>query len=374
MNSNLEQGEYFEPVKRLIQYQPGFLLNALMTADNDEANLPPLQQQAIEWLLRLRTHELTEAETREFADWLSYDLSHANAFANAEDLFDVMTQAVQLKAAESTPKPNGVRGLPVTAAISLPSKRRPNRWLAVPLTLAAAWMFTITLVLPEQASLWDTYISDYHTGTGEQRTIQLTDGSRLFLNTDTAVSVNYQDTTRQITLHHGQAQFTVGGDKDRPFTVIAGELQVRALGTVFEVYRKVSGDIDISVQEHSVAASLLANGNVLQKPPLLVQQDQQLRYAHGSGTLDQPETTDTEFSGAWRQRLVIVKDRPLAELVAEIERYRPGRIFLGGGNLSNLRVTGLFSLADPEASLAKVQKILGLKQTHLEPWWVLLHR
>ncbi len=181
----------------------------------------------------------------------------------------------------------------------------------------------------------------------------------MLLNTDTAV---YQDAARQITLHHGQVQFTVTGDKARPFTVRADEFEVRALGTVFEVYRKASGDIDVSIQEHSVAASLPANGNALQKPPVLVQQGQQLLYTYGSGTLNPPETTNSELDGAWRQHRVIVKDRPLAELVVEIERYRPGRIILGGSNLNNLHVTGLFSLADPDEALSKVQKILGLKK------------
>jgi transmembrane sensor len=366
-----------------------------MPTDNDEANLPPLQQQAIEWLVRLRTHELSESETREFADWLSHDQSYAQAFANAEDLFEVMSQATQMKLAEEPSKaesdifksphpsllPHGEGGhsskstvLAENAASSLPSKRHSRRrWLAAPLALAACWLFAVTLVLPEQASLWDAYFSNYHTVTGEQRNIQLADGSRLLLNTDTAVSVDYQDTLRLITLHHGQAQFTVAADAARPFTVSAGELQVRALGTVFEVYRKKSGDIDVAVQEHTVAASLPASGARLQKS-LLVQQGQQLSYIHDSGTLNQPETAASELIDAWQQHRVIVKDRPLVELIAEIERYRPGRIFLGDNNLSNLHVTGLFSMADPDAALTNLRKILGLKETRLGPWWVLLHR
>jgi transmembrane sensor len=344
-----------------------------MPTDNDTAILPPLQQQAIEWLLRLRTHELTEAETLEFADWLSRDLSHTEAFANAEDLYEVMSQAAQLKMEALNPSQKGGREPAVTTTLPVPQKRRANFWLVVPLGLAAAWLFAVALVWPQQASLWDAYLSDYHTGTGEQRTVQLADGSRLFMNTDTAISVDYQDTARQITLHHGQAQFTVAGDKARPFTVSAGELQVRALGTVFEVYKKASGDIDVSVLEHAVAASL-SNGGNTQKTPVRIQQGQHLSFSHASGTLNPPETADNGLTGAWRQRQVIVKDRPLAELAAEIERYRLGRIFLGGAELNNLRVTGLFSLADPEAALVKVQKILGLKATRIGTWWVLLHR
>ncbi|MDO9105928.1 MAG: FecR family protein [Methylovulum sp.] len=343
-----------------------------MPTDKYPASLPPLQQQAIEWLIRLRTFELTESETREFADWLSHDLSHAHAFANAEDLFEAMTQTVQMKTAVTAPKPNSGRP-DISTTVAPFRQRRPSRWLLIPLALTASWLFALNLVLPEQASLWDAYLSDYHTGTGEQRTFQLTDGSLLFLNTNTAVSVDYQDATRQIILHHGQAQFTVAGDQARPFSVSTGELQVHALGTVFEVYRKASGDIDIDVQEHAVAASLPAGGNNPKNTPVLIKQGQQLRYTHGSGILNAPETADSELTGAWRQRQVIVKNQPLAELVAEIERYRTGRIFLGSDNLSKLRVTGLFSLADPEAALTKVRKILGLKETRLGTWWVLLH-
>ncbi len=343
-----------------------------MPADNDTASLPPLQQQATEWLLRLRTQELTETETLEFADWLSHDSSHTEAFANAEDLYEIMNQAVELKM--SAINPGLKQNTRTLATMPVSQKRQISRWLIIPFGLAAAWLFAVTLVLPQQASLWDAYLTDYHTGTGEQRTVQLADGSRVFLNTDTAISVDYQDARRQIILHHGQAQFTVAEDKTRPFTVNSSKLQVLALGTVFEIYRKSSGDIDVSVQEHAVAVSFAGSGNVQQTAPILIQQGQQLHVNQDSNKLNPPETAHDEMNGAWRQRRVIVKDRPLSELIAEIERYRPGRIFLGGRELNNLRVTGLFSLADPEASLDKIQTILNLKNTRLGPWWVLLHR
>jgi transmembrane sensor len=61
-------------------------------------------------------------------------------------------------------------------------------------------------------------------------------------------------------------------------------------------------------------------------------------------------------------------------LIDEIDRYRTGRVFLAGSGLKNHRVSGMFSLADPDAALAKVRKIMGLKETRLGPWWVALHR
>lgn len=328
-------------------------------ASDANTDLPPLQAQAIEWLIRLRTLELTDTDTQAFAEWLSADVEHAQAFANAEDLFETMSQAVHLNNAQ-----------PTTPAMPLPKPARshqlkPKRWLAVPLALG---LCALLLVLPKPANMWAAMLSDFHTDIGEQRTMQLADGSKLLLNTDTAVSVDYQNTRRHITLHQGQAQFIVASDPARPFTVSAGTLNVRALGTVFEVYLKASGDIDLAVQEHAVSTQIQAHN----MPPVLVQQGQQLSYSNG--TLKTPTHADEQLTGAWQQRRLVFRDRPLAELVTEIERYRPGRIFLAGSNLGKLRVTGLFSLADTDALLGKITAILGLKATHLGPWCVLLHR
>lgn len=336
----------------------------------DETQLPPLQQQAIEWLMLLRTRELTNSETLAFAEWLSSDVEHADAFATAEDLFNGMTHAAYLHKTRSAPTLAPVPEKTSVSIIPQRPPRRPARWLALPLGLAAAWLFAVTLVLPQQADLWHNVFSDYHTGTGRQNRIVLSDGSEVLLNTDTAISVDYSSSSRRITLHHGQALFTVAKDPARPYEVDTGEVTVRALGTVFEVYRKNGGDVSVLVEEHSVATSLNANHR---QQATLVEQGQQLHYNHDSGQLGAPQAADSQLSSAWTRNQVVVNDRPLAELIAEIERYRNGRIFLSG-DLQNLRVSGLFSMADPELALKKVSEILHLKQTRVGPLWVFLHR
>jgi transmembrane sensor len=122
--------------------------------------------------------------------------------------------------------------------------------------LAAAWLVAVTLILPEQAYILDDYISDYRTGTGELKDIQLADGSRILLNTNTSLSVDYTESFRQITLHHGQALFTVVKDNKHPFVVASGGLAIRALGTAFEVYNPSHGEMSVTVQEHAVAVSI----------------------------------------------------------------------------------------------------------------------
>lgn len=70
----------------------------------------------------------------------------------------------------------------------------------------------------------------------------------------------------------------------------------------------------------------------------------------------------------------MVNDRPLSELIKELDRYRTGRILLGDERLENLRITGVFALDDPDKVLRSVSNALALRQTRIGPWWVLLHR
>ena len=344
-----------------------------MLLDSDETKLPRLKQQAIEWLILLRTHDISEADAETFADWLSEDVRHAEAFARVESTFNDMTLAARSPRVATPAKNDAGRRdhfIHSKAAKAQNAKPAiPSRWLVLPLSLAACWLFTVILVLPGQSNFFADYFSDYHTGTGEQQSIRLADGSRILMNTNTAVSVDYRESLRSITLHHGQAQFTVAKDRQRPFEVESGGLITRALGTVFEVYRQETGAIDVTVQEHAVSVRLPDDS---QNSPVKVQEKQRLHYQDGK--LAQPIPVDAVQAGAWQQRRLFINDRPLVELLEELNRYRIGRIYLADDGLKNTRVSGMFSLADPDAALAKVAKILGLRETRLGPWWVVLHR
>ena len=347
-----------------------------MPLSSSELPITELKQQAIDWLVRLRSNDLSDGEMYAFADWLSQDHAHSEAFAAAENLFNDMVSAATSAASgaatlaescEIQKKPRVNPGSKQERRLRQPALKR---WLAYPLALAAAWLFAVILVLPRQSYLLDDYLSDYHTETGELREIRLADGSQILLNTNSAVSVNFNGSIRQITLHHGQVNFAVAKDAQRPFEVLSDELTVRALGTVFEVYKPDSSEISVTVQEHAVAARVWSDG---QQQSVNIQAGQRLRYRPG-GILPQPEAVELNQAGAWQQHRLFINDRPLSELIAELDRYRVGRIFLADDKLKNLRVTGVFSLDKPDDVLNSVRKVLTLEETRLGPWWVLLHR
>lgn len=332
-----------------------------------------LKQQAIEWLVRLRADDLSDAEMHAFAAWLAQDCRHSEAFAFAEDLFDDMVAAGSLTA-PAHPLPEAC----LTHAPLRPAQVRfhqlqfsRSRWGTALLALAAVWLFAVTLVMPENARPLRNLFSDYHTETGELRDFELADGSHLLMNTDSAVSVEYDQDKRRIILHHGQIRFTVAQDQQRPFEVISGALRVRALGTIFDVKHSEPTESSVVVQEHAVLASLANNSQAADS--VEIHQGQMLHHRKGQA-LQQPQTANLQQAIAWQQHRLIINDRPLFELIHELERYRSGRIFISDASLKNQRVTGVFSLDNPRDTLRIVCEALNLRHTQIGPWWTVLHR
>lgn len=325
-----------------------------------------LQQQAIDWLVRLRSDSLSEAEAREFAEWLAKDYRCGEAFSAAEALFDQMVTAAEELGPErkNTHTQAPPSADPLIFPASCQSRKKPNFWWGLPSGMAAVWLLVMFGLLPEQSYWWRDWFSDYHTAIGEMRQIELPDGSKALLNTNTALSVNYSEHQRQIRLHHGQAQFSVTPDLNRPFDVRSGMLQVRALGTVFEVYRQTPHAVSVSVSEHAVAVMAAGSESVKLKA------GQSLRF-HEGGELGAPETVTPEQRNAWQQQRISINDRPLVELINEVNRYRLGRIYLADAKLKNLHVTGVFSLNNPDAILTRVSKALNLQIVRIGPWWIL---
>jgi transmembrane sensor len=331
-----------------------------------------VSQQAVHWLVRLRSDDLSEAETLAFADWLSRDISHSQAFAAAEDTLNDMAFVAKysgtLAAAGETGSPKISTGTQTFSKKHPVQRPTPRRWIALSMGLAASWLFAVLLIMPEQSQLIRDFFSDYHTDTGELRDIKLADGSRLLLNTNTAVSIDYTSGLRQIALHHGQARFTVAADRQRPFEVVAEGLTVTALGTVFEIYSETSGDVHVIVEEHAVSAR--TQGSTPFPASTDLREGQQLFYRPGQNL--QVTAVDTDLSSAWQRHELVINDRPLIELINELERYRAGRIFIADDKLKSMRVTGVFPLDNPEVVIESIRKVLGLKYSHLGPWWVLL--
>lgn len=326
-----------------------------------------LSDQAIDWLVLLRSGAAGDGDRQRFAEWLAEGPEYADAFQEAERLWASVADVLSNEAGDLRAAQPAAVGLPEKrpSPLSPARRRRPARWAA-----AAALLLAFGLQGPYLGDFW---LSDYATGTGEQKLVRLDDGSAVLLDTDTAIALDWSPSRRRIHLRHGQAVFTVAPDAARPFEVETGPAVIRALGTVFEVSESTTGDLAVTVQEHAVSVRLADGRADSAQAAVRVASGQRVTYSPTHG-LSPPEKADMSQATAWQRHKLIFKDQPLVKVVDELDRYRTGKILIADHRLDDLRVTGVFSLDDSDAILAAVEKALAIRSTRLGPWLVLVHR
>ncbi|MFT4052896.1 MAG: FecR family protein [Novosphingobium sp.] len=286
--------------------------------------------------------------------WLQADPRHALAFAEMEIVWsDLGATPVppEVRASLSTP------GAPMATASRL-ALRSPRRW--VPTALAAS----LALMIGGGALDWPTRLrADAMTATGEQRTITLPDGSRIMLNTHSAIAIDYAASRRTIRLLTGEAAFTVAADRTRPFVVEANGGTTTALGTRF-IVREDDDVTRVSVTEHRVRVNFPTGRG----RSVTVREGQSVTYGDGSSIgsgIGVPQDGTAADADAWTQGLLTFEDRPLGQVVAELSRYHKGYIQVIGAGVRDRRVSGVFNVNDPVGAVDKLQASLGLKTVRL---------
>ena len=244
----------------------------------------------------------------------------------------------------------------VVSTGSLTSRSRSHRRAAMRIAACAAAVLAVGIWAFFQRSGW---VSSYSTGIGEQRSVKLDDGSIMYLNIGSSVSVHFNRTARDVQLQEGEALFVVAHDTARPFRVTTGNALVRAVGTQFNVRVRggattvsvIEGKVDVSsatssVRSRSASPDLpAAASSALAKPIQLVSGD----VAHlANGKMEEYHSNDIDGAIAWRQRRLVVRDQPLSDIVAEFNRYnREPQFRIEGDALKEKRYTGTLNVDDP---------------------------
>ena len=255
----------------------------------------------------------------------------------------------------------------------------------MPVTRRFFWSAAASVVLAIGAMGTAAYFyfgpQHYETKIGEQRDVLLVDGSRVTLNTNTAVAVRYSRGTRRIELLHGEALFAVTHDPARPFEVTAGKTLTRAVGTEFNVDLR-SIKVTVSVLEGAVKVSALTDteskaGNSTTPGsdallPVTVAKGGALEFRTSEGGL-RPEAADLKRIDAWRTRQLEFSDTPLREAVEEFNRYSTTRITVGTAELEAVRVSGVFRTGDTAGFVYSLQEALRV-QVHESADEVILTR
>ena len=316
-----------------------------------------ITEAAAEWAVRLHAGALSEDDQAQLDQWLAADARHAPALRFAEQTWAALGElALEARPLAHRLLPAAARPAPVTR------RRRPLRWVGraavLSLVLAVGWVSGPTLLLQMQ--------SDYRTGAGEIRTVQLDDGSSVELDASSAISIDYDSNERRISLLAGSAVFDVapmGEAETRPFVVQSAGGRTRALGTQFVVGREGSEQAWVGVLQHSVAVSL-------QAPPVqgaaqyTLEEGQSARYSAKNGVQPLPGF-DLSAATSWRRGVLIFDRQPLGQVIEQLNRYRPGQILLANPALASRQVSGVFRLELLDSALQTLTRELHVQRFEL---------
>lgn len=308
-----------------------------------------ITREAADWFMELQTGDPSRHEP--FTRWLRRSPEHVEEF--------LAVTGISLKLDHMDPQRlidvdallagahSNVFPLHAAAEAGRPSaapRMRRSRWMQGAL---AACMVGIAAIVVR----WGMLSPDTHsTRIGEQRSFKLDDGSVIFLNTRSRVRVDFSATARDVRLIEGEALFTVERDANRPFRVHSGVTTVQAIGTQFNVYHAAEGT-RVFVVEGAVQVS---TGDV----PVRLGVGEQAEVR--SDRIEKNVPTDASGVTAWRERKLIFHDKPLAEVVAEFNRYNEIR-FEVDGDAGHEPLSGVFAADRPESFVRFLEKDESLR-------------
>ena len=304
---------------------------------------------AADWLVRLEAPGLDEAEALAFDAWLSAHPANATAYDAT------LSVALELDAA-SAEIAGALRAAPVRGPSPRPSPRLSRNarrgWLAAGGLAAAA---TVALaVMPFGA--FETATQTFATAKGEHRSVKLADGSTVDLNAGSRLSVTLARHERRIVLPEGEAVFDVAADKTRPFLIAAGDRTVRVVGTRFDVRRR-AGLLSVTVERGvvEVQPSEGAAGRTFRLHP-----GQRLDHLEGAPDVA-VSAVDPQQVESWKTGRLIYRDRPLSEVVADLNQQFARPIAIEDPALAQTKVSGVLVLDDQAAVIRRLALLAPVK-------------
>lgn len=320
-----------------------------------------IEREAEAWAVRLASGDVTAEDGEAFKRWCRQSRAHATAFVRARAVWQAVAPASALSAqpVHSAPRQGGH-----------PSARlRAGRRAFLGGTAAAlvGW-----LAVRPPLDLWPAVTvlaADYRTATGEQRELALDGGVLVQMNTQTQINLRDGAAGGGFELVSGEAEILAPGNAQgdtAPLRVKAGAGIVAASGARFNIRHTgrdacvtcLSGDVLVSGEGSGARVTVPAGAQV----------------TYGSAGLGEVMRADADEVTAWRRSLLVFNQTPLATVIDEVNRYRPGKIVLTSRELGKTRVQASLSTRRLDDLIALIRDGYGVEVTHLPGGIVLLGR
>ena len=397
-----------------------------------------IYEEASEWIVKHRDGGLDAREKKIFDEWLRESPQHVRAYLEMSSVWEDVPlldptwnpEADELVARArgddnvvSLAPPSHAAGLSLSEGQKSDNRPRDTRERSVPSNrnVKLRYALAASMLLAFAATWFLLQRGVYTTDTGEQRSLALTDGSTVELNSRSRIKVKYTSHERRIDLLEGQALFHVAKGQARPFIVQTGDTRVRAVGTAFDVHKTSAGSV-VTVVEGRVAvranqqpqgANRGLPGGVGDSP-----QTSSGAYNSGTATVEKapssaraarqhegrsasaivPEVTGLQAGAgeillaageqlvvtpaiatspkranvaavtAWTRRSLVFDSSPLTEVAEEFNRYNTRRLVIEDPQLAGFLVSGVFSSVEPTLFIKflRTQPELVVEETDTE--------
>ncbi len=291
--------------------------------------------EAMDWFLRNREGPLDEAGRVAFLDWMKRSPEHVRAYMRALALHRQVGEALQSSLADEAavpPRQIAAKVVPLFGSVHAPPRAVPRRGRARWWVAAAAACITLLGVglVPQVAPTEQLYSA----GQGELRDLVLPDQTQVRLNADSRLRVRMGWFSRKVELLQGEATFDIARDR-RPFEVEVNGLEIRDIGTVFDVSRRlqstrigvVSGEVEVWSQGADARRlAQLGEGRVVQVDA----------RSHAVESLDLPLSMLLD----WQQRKVSFLDERLDEVAAAFNRHNQVQVRVLDEGAASARLSG----------------------------------
>ena len=320
-----------------------------------------IHREACEWFVEFRAGEPDETSRKAFFAWLRESPAHMGAYLDVTAIWaEGATLELEKKwpmdalIAQAAHDPDNIVAHPTARPVASTTEERAagiKRWPGRAYFAAAA---SVLMAFAAGLVAWRSDPS-YSTGIGEQRSIVFPDGSTVNLNSRSQIRIHYSRRERAVELLRGQALFSVAKDAARPFIVSTDSMQVRAIGTQFDVYRKRGGTV-VTVVEGEVAANAV---NTATDHSILLAAGQQFTVA--AGVAAHPTPANIAHATAWTQRELVFESTPLEEVAQEFNRYNERQLVVRDAKLNAFEIDGVFRSTDPSSLVRFLRQRPGVR-------------
>lgn len=323
-----------------------------------------IEERASVWLARRESGEWSAEDEARFIEWLNASTAHRVAFLRQEAAWEHAQRLQALRGdmpVGKVPSPQDWLRSPFFADADLPApEREPDasvgaagartsrlRWIG----LAAGFVLVLAAVVAWQ--YWPPG-SAYATPVGGIASIPMRDGSKVILNTDSRIRIDVTESERRVELAQGEAYFEVAKDPARPFIVKVGDKRIIAVGTAFSVRRlednirvivtegavRIETDEDRSKRRAKTADASTEGGQPRADGGMLVPAGSIARIGDSGLIVRNVALPQVQDDLSWRSGFLVFRDTPLAEAIAEFNRYNEQQIVIRDAEVAAMRFSG----------------------------------